>query len=30
MEIKTICSWDEELWQDVSHIYLEAFRDKEE
>ncbi len=28
MEIKTISSWDEELWQDACPLYTEAFGDK--
>ncbi|WP_157827654.1 GNAT family N-acetyltransferase [Niallia nealsonii] len=28
MKIKTVGTWDEELWQDVSPFYLEAFGDK--
>ncbi|WP_161568156.1 GNAT family N-acetyltransferase [Anaerobacillus alkaliphilus] len=28
MEIRTVCNWDEELWQDVSPLYFEAFGDK--
>lgn len=28
MKIKTVGTWDDELWQDVSPLYLEAFGDK--
>lgn len=28
MNIKTVFTWDEELWQDVNSLYLEAFGDK--
>ncbi|UYP07386.1 GNAT family N-acetyltransferase [Priestia megaterium] len=28
MEIRTICTWDEEIWQNASPLYLEAFGDK--
>ncbi|MGI8386197.1 GNAT family N-acetyltransferase [Robertmurraya sp. P23] len=28
MKIKTVGTWDDELWQDASHLYLEAFGDK--
>ncbi|MCT8138428.1 GNAT family N-acetyltransferase [Anaerobacillus sp. CMMVII] len=28
MKIKTVCTWDDELWQDASALYLEAFGDK--
>ncbi len=28
MEIKTVCSWDDELWHDASPLYSEAFGDK--
>ncbi|OLO27500.1 hypothetical protein BTA37_24900 [Priestia megaterium] len=28
MEIRTICTWDDELWQNASPLYLEAFGDK--
>lgn len=28
MEIKTVCTWDDELWMDVSPLYMEAFGDK--
>jgi GNAT superfamily N-acetyltransferase len=28
MKIKTVATWDDELWQDVSPLYLEAFGDK--
>lgn len=28
MKIKTVSNWDEELWQDVSPLYLQAFGDK--
>lgn len=28
MKIKSVGTWDDELWQDVSPLYLEAFGDK--
>ncbi|MFE4029964.1 GNAT family N-acetyltransferase [Priestia sp. YIM B13551] len=28
MEIRTICTWDDELWKNASPLYLEAFGDK--
>ncbi|MFN7253173.1 MAG: GNAT family N-acetyltransferase [Anaerobacillus sp.] len=28
MKIKTVCTWDDELWQDVSPLYMEAFGEK--
>jgi len=28
VEIRTICTWDDELWQNASPLYLEAFGDK--
>lgn len=28
MKIKTVCTWDDELWQEVSSLYIEAFGDK--
>ena len=28
MKIKTVATWDDELWQDVSALYLKAFGDK--
>ena len=28
MKIKTVCTWDDELWQEVSPLYIEAFGDK--
>lgn len=28
VEIRTICTWDEEIWQNASPLYLEAFGDK--
>ncbi|KRD82429.1 hypothetical protein ASE51_22815 [Bacillus sp. Root147] len=28
MEIRTSCTWDDELWQNASPLYLEAFGDK--
>lgn len=28
MKIKTVATWDDELWQDASPLYLEAFGDK--
>ncbi|MCP3764395.1 GNAT family N-acetyltransferase [Domibacillus sp. A3M-37] len=28
MKIKTVGTWDDEIWQDVSPLYMEAFGDK--
>lgn len=28
MNMKTVCSWNDEIWDDVSPIYFEAFGDK--
>jgi hypothetical protein len=28
MRIKTVGTWDDELWQDASPLFLEAFGDK--
>jgi GNAT superfamily N-acetyltransferase len=28
MKIKTICNWNDELWQEIGTLYIEAFGDK--
>jgi GNAT superfamily N-acetyltransferase len=28
VKIRTVCTWDDELWQNASPLYLEAFGDK--